>query len=190
MCIENLPRTCLGNTPEELLEMIKDIPGEKTPGAGPCAGREACGKERENNMAQTQGQPGPEKDGEGGQPGRVGVGWLKSIYGNKKLSLRVLDTVILLGIAALVVVGFLMMQDRGFTVEFRTDGGSQVASQKLMYGDLVQRPEDPVKEGYTFEGWYWDDEYKLAWNFDTDTVTGDMYCIRCSHVNNDESFSF
>lgn len=40
-------------------------------------------------MAQTQGQPGPEKDGEGGQPGRVGVGWLKSIYGNKKLSLRV-----------------------------------------------------------------------------------------------------
>ena len=114
-------------------------------------------------MAQTQGQPGPEKDGEGGQPGRVGVGWLKSIYGNKKLSLR--------------VVGFLMMQDRGFTVEFRTDGGSQVASQKLMYGDLVQRPEDPVKEGYTFEGWYWDDEYKLAWNFDTDTVTGDMYLV-------------
>lgn len=128
-------------------------------------------------MAQTQGQPGPEKDGEGGQPGRVGVGWLKSIYGNKKLSLRVLDTVILLGIAALVVVGFLMMQDRGFTVEFCTDGGSQVASQKLMYGDLVQRPEDPVKEGYTFEGWYWDDEYKLAWNFDTDTVTGDMYLV-------------
>ena len=46
-----------------------------------------------------------------------------------------------------------------------------------MYGDLVQRPEDPVKEGYTFEGWYWDDEYKLAWNFDTDTVTGDMYLV-------------
>lgn len=29
MCIENLPRTCLGNTPEELLEIIKDIPGVK-----------------------------------------------------------------------------------------------------------------------------------------------------------------
>ena len=29
LCIENLPRTCLGNTPEELLEMIKDIPGVK-----------------------------------------------------------------------------------------------------------------------------------------------------------------
>ena len=128
-------------------------------------------------MAQTQGQPGPEKDGEGGQPGRVGVGWLKSIYGNKKLSLRVLDTVILLGIAALVVVGFLMMQDRALPWNSVRTAGSQVASQKLMYGDLVQRPEDPVKEGYTFEGWYWDDEYKLAWNFDTDTVTGDMYLV-------------
>lgn len=27
LCIENLPRTCLGNTPEELMEIIKDIPG-------------------------------------------------------------------------------------------------------------------------------------------------------------------
>ena len=25
LCIENLPRTCLGNTPEELLEIIKDL---------------------------------------------------------------------------------------------------------------------------------------------------------------------
>ena len=29
LCIENLPRTCLGNTPEELWEIIKDIPGVK-----------------------------------------------------------------------------------------------------------------------------------------------------------------
>lgn len=29
LCIENLPRTCLGNTPEELLDIIKDIPGVK-----------------------------------------------------------------------------------------------------------------------------------------------------------------
>ena len=29
MCIENLLRTCLGNTPEELLKLIYDIPGVK-----------------------------------------------------------------------------------------------------------------------------------------------------------------
>lgn len=29
LCIENLPRTCLGNTPEELLKLIHDIPGVK-----------------------------------------------------------------------------------------------------------------------------------------------------------------
>lgn len=29
LCIENLPRTCLGNTPEELLEIIRHVPGVK-----------------------------------------------------------------------------------------------------------------------------------------------------------------
>ncbi|WP_298113900.1 sugar phosphate isomerase/epimerase family protein [uncultured Bacteroides sp.] len=29
LCIENLPRTCLGNTPEELLSIVEDIPGLK-----------------------------------------------------------------------------------------------------------------------------------------------------------------
>ncbi len=29
LCIENLPRTCLGNSPEELLYIIEDIPGLK-----------------------------------------------------------------------------------------------------------------------------------------------------------------
>lgn len=29
LCIENLPRTCLGNTPKELLGIIRDIPGVK-----------------------------------------------------------------------------------------------------------------------------------------------------------------
>ena len=37
--------------------------------------------------------------------------------------------------------------------------------------------QEATAQEYTFEGWYWDDEYKLAWNFDTDTVTGDMYLV-------------
>ena len=31
-------------------------------------------------------------------------------------------------------------------------------AQTCRYGELVQRPEDPVKEGYVFDGWYWDVE--------------------------------
>lgn len=29
LCVENLPRTCLGNTPEELLQLVETVPGVK-----------------------------------------------------------------------------------------------------------------------------------------------------------------
>ena len=64
----------------------------------------------------------------------------------------------------------------GFTVTFETDGGSQVPAQTCRYGELVQRPEDPVKEGYVFDGWYWDVEREhRPWDFAQDTVEDSMY---------------
>lgn len=41
-----------------------------------------------------------------------------------------------------------------YTVSFDTDGGSMVDSQVLNEGDLVAEPEDPVRDGYVFDGWY------------------------------------
>ena len=44
------------------------------------------------------------------------------------------------------------------------------------YGELVRRPEDPVKEGYVFDGWYWDVEREhRPWDFAQDTVEDSMY---------------
>ena len=64
----------------------------------------------------------------------------------------------------------------GFTVTFETDGGSQVPAQTCRYGELVRRPEDPVKEGYVFDGWYWDVEREhRPWDFAQDTVEDSMY---------------
>lgn len=37
-------------------------------------------------------------------------------------------------------------------------------------------PEDPVKEGYVFDGWYWDVEREhRPWDFAQDTVEDSMY---------------
>lgn len=39
-------------------------------------------------------------------------------------------------------------------VHFDTQGGSKVESQFVNVGNLVKQPENPIKEGYTFAGWY------------------------------------
>ena len=45
----------------------------------------------------------------------------------------------------------------GFTVKFETNGGSEVAKQSLKKKEVVTEPQAPVKDGYTFAGWYTDE---------------------------------
>ncbi|MCL2621378.1 MAG: InlB B-repeat-containing protein, partial [Defluviitaleaceae bacterium] len=53
-----------------------------------------------------------------------------------------------------------------FTVAFDTAGGSYVPSQQVRQGELVVRPEDPTKEGYTFTGWHFiSPDWSSPWNF-------------------------
>lgn len=40
-----------------------------------------------------------------------------------------------------------------FIVKFETDGGTTISNQIVEKGNKVAKPIDPVKEGYTFEGW-------------------------------------
>lgn len=40
-----------------------------------------------------------------------------------------------------------------YTVRFNTDGGTTIANQVVESGQMVTQPENPTKEGYTFEGW-------------------------------------
>lgn len=59
-------------------------------------------------------------------------------------------------------------------VTFEENGGSEVPDQVVLYGEKVARPEDPTREGYTLEGWYSDLDRTQRWNFDQDTVKGNM----------------
>ena len=58
-----------------------------------------------------------------------------------------------------------------FTVEFDSNGGSEVDSQTVAEGSKLIKPVTE-REGYTLNGWYDEDSYK--WDFDNDTVTKDM----------------
>lgn len=60
------------------------------------------------------------------------------------------------------------------TVRFESNGGSEVADQTVQYGEKITEPEAPTREGYVFDGWYRDIDRTAPWDFDVDTVTGNM----------------
>ena len=63
---------------------------------------------------------------------------------------------------------------KGYTVKYNSDGGSAVADKTLKFSEKVDVSPVPTRAGYTFEGWYYNDQ----------KVTDSTYA---SLVSNDES---
>ena len=63
--------------------------------------------------------------------------------------------------------------DNAYRVLFN-DGATTLSVQTdLSSGDKLTKPETPVKDGYTFAGWYKDSACTQAWDFETG-ISGDM----------------
>ena len=60
------------------------------------------------------------------------------------------------------------------TVKFETNGGTPIDPVTAIYGELLERPEDPVREGKHLVGWFKDIHLTEEWDFATDTVKGNM----------------
>ena len=73
-----------------------------------------------------------------------------------------------------------------YLITFNSDGGSDVPAVNVKRGDTIVEPVPPIKEGYTFDGWYkedniWDFENKVysdltlisKWSLNTYTITID-----------------
>ena len=61
------------------------------------------------------------------------------------------------------------------TVTFNANGGSSAPTQQsISYGGKVVMPPAMTKTGYGFGGWYKEATCTNQWNFDTDTVTGNI----------------
>ncbi len=59
-----------------------------------------------------------------------------------------------------------------FTINFESNGGSEVASFTAEDGDIIVAPTIPTREGYTFVGWYIDKDLTKLWDFSKDVVSG------------------
>lgn len=64
--------------------------------------------------------------------------------------------------------GFTLTQTgEALKITFDSDGGTAIAPQYLSEGDVIQEPEDPVKYGFIFNGWWYnDDGFDSKWNFE------------------------
>ena len=98
----------------------------------------------------------------------------RGLYRYVKISVKSLDRIILACIAVIVIVVALEMRNPGFTITFDSKGGTDVPSHNQMYGEFLEAPEPPTREGYRFTGWYKDHSCFDHWDVETDTIETDM----------------
>lgn len=99
---------------------------------------------------------------------------LKGLYKGVNVSVKTLNIVIIACVLLIIVLVAMDLRDPGLTVSFDSLGGSDVASQQQMYGELLQLPDPPTREGYEFAGWYKDHACFEPWNIEVDTIQSDM----------------
>ncbi|MBR0295358.1 MAG: InlB B-repeat-containing protein [Bacilli bacterium] len=51
------------------------------------------------------------------------------------------------------------------------EGVTPIAPQTVIVGEKFKKPNDPIKDEYTFDGWFTDDSYSSLFNFDVSYTT-------------------
>ena len=98
----------------------------------------------------------------------------RGLYRYVKISVKALDRIIIACIAVIILVVALEMRNPGFTITFDSKGGTDVPAHNQMYGELLEIPEPPTREGYQFTGWYTDATCDMLWNVEVQTIETDM----------------
>ncbi len=99
---------------------------------------------------------------------------LRGLYRHVNISVKSLDRIIIACIAVILIVLVIELQNPGFTVTFDSKGGTDVPSVSQMYGELLQEPQPPERQGYRFTGWFRDHACYEPWNLAEDLVECDM----------------
>jgi len=68
----------------------------------------------------------------------------------------------------------IIYEDLYFTVKYDTCGGEPIDSVEVLYNTSLTVVPTPIKEGFSFDGWFYDSEYAVKFNAEdkiTDNVT-------------------
>ena len=98
----------------------------------------------------------------------------RGLYRHVKIPVKALDCIIVACILLILAVVAIELRNPGFTITFDSKGGTDVPAQTQMYGELLEVPEPPTREGYTFTGWYTDHSCCILWNVEERTIESEM----------------
>ena len=98
----------------------------------------------------------------------------RGLYKHVKISVRTLDIIIVSCIVVIVFLIAINLLNPGHTVTFDSKGGTDVAPQTQDYGEYLEVPENPTREGYEFTGWYVDHACDDLWEVETDKIEGNV----------------
>ncbi len=92
---------------------------------------------------------------------------------DKKRKIIIGAILIIVLILILLFLWLLFLRTPTYIVTFDSNGGSSVDNQAIKKGQKAYEPEAPIFDGYTFDGWYYEEE---LFNFDTE-ITKDITLI-------------
>jgi len=127
-----------------------------------------------DNVSYSPGGKVPVSDNTGNltKPGYTFAGW--NTLADGQGTNYAANTILTIGSANVTLYAKWTGGAATYTVTFDSQGGSAVSNLTgVSAGATISEPTAPTKAGYTFEGWYKDAGAISAWNFSTDTVTGD-----------------
>ena len=71
-------------------------------------------------------------------------------------------------------------------VIFDSKGGSDVETlTDAAYQSKIKAPADPTREGFAFDGWYWDEEFETPFDFENDVITWNETTLYAKWTPND-----
>lgn len=71
------------------------------------------------------------------------------------------NIIIALGVAIIIVTIIILVSTltrKVYTITFNSNGGTEINAVKVKKDGLLEKPEDPIKDGYVFDGWFYNDE--------------------------------
>jgi uncharacterized repeat protein (TIGR02543 family) len=77
-----------------------------------------------------------------------------------------------------------------YDVSFDSNGGTEIETQSIISQGKVTEPTPPTKDGYTFAGWFTDDDtFQEEWTFASDTVS-EAFTLHAKWTENEYTITY
>jgi len=72
----------------------------------------------------------------------------------------------------LSIIGVVSFSSPVYTITFESNGGTSITTVQIQKEFFIEKPDNPEKDGFLFDGWFFDDvTYFLPFDFDAPVMT-------------------